>query len=394
MNRIPLAIKKVILLDLAWLLILTACGESINSLRDEGDVQGLITILENQDEKIATRTEAALALGVLGDPSAVEPLILYLQECNEIVADTASTPNDEWGDAVEAIEPVIAILGSMGDLQAVEPLLAMLDNYWGHDGAVQALGLLGDPRAIVPLIDTLDHGMGQFTQIADRVALHRPVVLALVAQAPADAFTALSQALPGFHLNEDSCAQYSLTFDALMATQDPRLEALLVSEMQSFGDYCEEDLPYRLAEYYNHDPAKLLPFLQSDFSGTIAQIYYSLTPKPQPIAVDFATVDEYPRYTEVRITGRVSVGFAVVCEPDCFVYLGNPANNQEKLGLYLQPHSQMASLPNGYEEKDFAVFLDNGASVGNNALIRVTGTICSAYTSIHICDVTTIEPAE
>lgn len=112
--------------------------------------------------------------------------------------------------------------------------------------------------------------------------------------------------------------------------------------------------------------------------------------KPQPMAVDFATVDEYPLNTEVSITGRVSVGFAVVCEPDCFVYLGDPVNAQEKLGLYLHSHSQMASLPNGYQETDFEVFLDNGKSVGNNALIRITGTICSAYMSIQICDITAI----
>lgn len=137
MNQIYLATAKVIL-GLAMLLVLTACGESINSLRDEGDVQGLINILNSPDEKIATRTEAALALAIIGDPTAIEPLILYLQECRAVVDETTPATNDEWGDAVEAIEPVIASLGGMGDPRAVEPLMAMLDNSWGHDSAVQA----------------------------------------------------------------------------------------------------------------------------------------------------------------------------------------------------------------------------------------------------------------
>ncbi len=238
MNRIYLATAKVIFLSLALLLVLTACGESINSLRDAEDVQGLINILSNPDEKIATRTEAALALAIIGDPTAVEPLILYLQECREIVDDTTPATNDEWGDAVEAIEPVIASLGGMGDPRAVEPLMAMLDNSWGHDSAVQALGMLGDPRAIVPLIDTLDQGMNQFTELAERVTTHREVILALVARATPDTFAALSQALPGFHMADGSCDKYSLSLEALMAMQDPRLEAVLLAEMESYGSHC------------------------------------------------------------------------------------------------------------------------------------------------------------
>jgi len=291
-------------------------------------------------------------------------------------------------------QPVIAILGRLGDQRAVDPLIDMLDNEWGHDSAVQALGKLGDSRAIIPLINTIDHGSNQFTDLTERAATHSNAVLALAANATPDVFDALSQSLASFYGEKALCSKYSLAIDALMAMQDPRIENILVSEMRTNNGDCKDDLPYLLAEIYDNDPVRLLPLLKTDVSGSIAKIYYSLTPKPQPMKVDFKSIYEYPLNTEVTITGLVSIGFAVVCNPDCSVSLGNPSNKNEKFVIYLLPQSQMASLPNPYTEKDLKVFLHNGDSVGNESLVQITGTICSAYASIQICDITKIENTE
>lgn len=117
--------------------------------------------------------------------------------------------------------------------------------------------------------------MNQFTELAERVTTHREAILALVVRATPDTFMALSQALPGFYVADGPCDKYSLSLEASTALQDPRLEAVLLAEMKSYRSHrAGDDLPYRLAEYYNHDPAKLLPFLQNDTSGC-GEIYYS-----------------------------------------------------------------------------------------------------------------------
>jgi PBS lyase HEAT-like repeat len=391
MNRDSLPMVKYFFLVLVISIVLPACGKSIDSLKEDGDIQGLVTILEDPQEKRTTRTEAAWALSEIGGPSVVEPLIRYMQECRETTEKTTPATNKEWGDTVDAIAPLVSIMGRMGDQRAVDPLIDMLENEWGHDSAVQALGKLGDPRAIPPLINTIDHGTNQFTDLAERTDTHRSVVLALVANATSETFDALSQWLPVFYGEKAPCSKYRLTMDALMAMQDPRMENILLSEMRSYRGECKEDLASYVTDFYKNDPAGLLSLLKTDTSGAIAKFYYSLTPKPQPIEVDFRSIYEYPMNTEVTITGRVSVGSAVVCDPDCAVELYDPSNKKEYIVIYLRLRSQMASLPNAYSEKDFKVFLNNGDSVGNNSLIRITGTICQAYAHYQICDITEIE---
>ena len=61
MYKISLPIEKIFSLVLVMSLVLSACGKSIDTLKDEGDFQGLITILEDPQEKRTTRTEAAWA---------------------------------------------------------------------------------------------------------------------------------------------------------------------------------------------------------------------------------------------------------------------------------------------------------------------------------------------
>ena len=84
---------------------------------------------------------AAVALGSIGDPKAVVPLIALLQK-NEI------------GDDVE----VIRALGQLGDARAFESLLSRLPKSSGYSRVliVTALGRLRDPRAVEPIMSVLN----------------------------------------------------------------------------------------------------------------------------------------------------------------------------------------------------------------------------------------------
>ena len=84
--------------------------------------------------------EVITLLEKIGDPSAVEPLLDFL-------------------DADEGYANKICLaLGKLGDSRAVEPIIAVLKNstdFRGRSAAARALGQLGDPRAIEPLISAL-----------------------------------------------------------------------------------------------------------------------------------------------------------------------------------------------------------------------------------------------
>jgi hypothetical protein len=387
---------KALFLGLALLLMLTACGKSVKALKDAGDVQGLISILGDADEEGSTRKDAALALGEIGDPAAVESLVRYMQECAETL--DAHSSNDEWQACFDAIGPVSEILGWMGDARAVEPLIDMLEDHWVHEEAVRALGMLKDPRAILPLIETIDHGTSQFTEISERYGIHKDVILALAPNAPPEIFDALRDALPGFRAQEaERCMKYQLALDALDAMQDPRIETLFLSLLKTYDMDCDAGIPDRLAELWHFDTAKLLPFIklgngysyQSDF----AQIFFSQTPTPRPIEVDYVSIYEYLSHTQVVITGLLSVGPVVSCDPDCNVLLENPLNSSEKVSVLFHLQSQMDGLRNPYEKEDLRVYMDNGDVAGYHSLVRITGTICEGYRG-SICDVNKIEPAK
>lgn len=80
--------------------------------------------------------EVSIALGSLGDPQAVTPLIAALGD------------EDAW-----VRKEIARALGTLGDARAVDSLLAALgDEAWpARSGAVMALSTLSDARAIQPL---------------------------------------------------------------------------------------------------------------------------------------------------------------------------------------------------------------------------------------------------
>jgi HEAT repeat protein len=113
----------------------------------------------------------ARALGKLGDMRAVEPLLAALRDDDAIIRGVAALALGELGDA-RAVEPLLAALsdndayfrgsaafalGKLSDTRAVEPLLAALgdDDAWVRWSAAGALGELGDTRAVEPLLVAL-----------------------------------------------------------------------------------------------------------------------------------------------------------------------------------------------------------------------------------------------
>jgi len=147
---------------------------NVKRLRDEKDVRGLIEALTHRDP--AVQYEAAEALGVLREPSAVTPLM-------------AALTGDRYSGVRWKAAEALALIGS----PAVEPLIGALGNpdedvRWK---AAIALGEIGDPRAIPPLIALLeDHD--RFVQSRAAYALGQfgssalsPLLTALQAGSPA-----------------------------------------------------------------------------------------------------------------------------------------------------------------------------------------------------------------
>jgi HEAT repeat protein len=141
----------------------------------------LIAALRDKDRSV--RWTAAKALGQLGDPRAVEPLIATL-------SDRWNIPIVAWalgqlGDT-RAVEPLIAVLEHeddegvrwavvealrrLGDSHAVEPLITALGSEgWKRERATEILGQLRDTRAVEPLIIALRSTDWHMRQIAAEI---------------------------------------------------------------------------------------------------------------------------------------------------------------------------------------------------------------------------------
>jgi HEAT repeat protein len=122
------------------------------------------------DEDTAVRYHAAEALGLIGDVRAVEPLIATLRDVDDDVRHSAADALGKIGGT--AVEPLLVALrdvdaevrcraadalGKIKDVRAVEPLIATLrdTDVGARYHAAEALGLIGNVRAVEPLIATL-----------------------------------------------------------------------------------------------------------------------------------------------------------------------------------------------------------------------------------------------
>lgn len=103
-------------------------------------VPALITTLENEDKLM--RGNAAKALGEIGDPRAVPPLILRITDTHSNVRLQATRALGNLRASTALDQIIIALL--QDGSQSVK------------GEAARALGILGDPTAIAPLIDAME----------------------------------------------------------------------------------------------------------------------------------------------------------------------------------------------------------------------------------------------
>ena len=132
----------------------TAIGKSQNVAA----VKALLVTLQDLNAEVAR--EAATSLGLLGDASAVEPLI-------EIITNV----NGYFHAVVRSA--AAASLGKLKDLRAVEPLLnAVYDPIADSSSeAISALAALGDRRAVGALIEVVRNRNGFFVNSVRRAAV-------------------------------------------------------------------------------------------------------------------------------------------------------------------------------------------------------------------------------
>jgi len=131
-----------------------------------GKLPPLIRDLNHSDS--GARTKAILALGDIGSPIAVDPLLNLLKQDNWVQNQDVAEALGKIGDS-RAVEPLIKnlsefgigpkaaiALGQIGDTLAIKPLIASLGDSWASDNAAEALAQIGGERVFQLLIDTLD----------------------------------------------------------------------------------------------------------------------------------------------------------------------------------------------------------------------------------------------
>ncbi|GAH55065.1 unnamed protein product [marine sediment metagenome] len=112
-------------------------------------IDTLIDIARKGAHRILQR-KAVRLLGEIGDPKAVEPLIIVLLK---------NQTSDVRVAAAQA-------LGQIGDTRAVEPLIAILEDLaeetYVRENAIEALGKIANNRALEALVATLkDDGISK-----------------------------------------------------------------------------------------------------------------------------------------------------------------------------------------------------------------------------------------
>jgi len=139
--------------------------ETLGQLEDTRATGTLLAILA--DDEPSLRASAATALGKVRDKRAIEPLTEALQDSDQIVRRKAISALGqiwEWpplirlGDESQAVRGRAApVLGRLGDMQAVQPLIATLRDENGAvcASAATALGQLESREAVEPLIGVL-----------------------------------------------------------------------------------------------------------------------------------------------------------------------------------------------------------------------------------------------
>lgn len=232
---------------------------TISNLIQFHDVQGLTTFLIDPAHSVYERKQAAEALGELGDPAAVEPLI---QTLNTWV--TAGT-ND-----LDEIGTVAVALGKLGDARAVEPLIAALQaKRWKMStkrDIIAALGSLRDSRAVMPLIQSL-LSKGEYESSS------YDTVLSALNGIGDSAFVPLTEALPGLR---DECLRHKAVTAALGWSTNPTTQSVLEVELKAPEQCSRQNAAEALYVLFKRDVHKLLPYLKSKETVAIyAQVIHA-----------------------------------------------------------------------------------------------------------------------
>jgi HEAT repeat protein len=121
-------------------------------LQDSRPVPGLIALLKDKDR--AVREDAAIALGMIGDPSAVPALIEALQDGQVKVR--AIMALGMIGDT-RAVEPLIRILEGIGIHQKGTPMPGCIvsEEWFIREEAAKTLGHINDLRSVPALLQSL-----------------------------------------------------------------------------------------------------------------------------------------------------------------------------------------------------------------------------------------------
>ena len=163
---------------------------SFGTLGNDAALELLLGVLD--DDEATIRSSAAEALGKVGDACAVEPLILALDDDCADVRFSAAGSLGILRD-LRAGEPLLAtlsdedpyvrlqVIGALGGLAyapAVDPLIEIVQGQrrWGDERGVEpnwaayALGEIGDLRAVEPLVAALDGDEDIDREVAEALA--------------------------------------------------------------------------------------------------------------------------------------------------------------------------------------------------------------------------------
>ena len=136
---------------------------NIEKLRVQGKTKKLIKIL-NSHKNYDLRREAASALGIIRDKSAVEPLIIALKSPGSRLKIDAAEALGDIGDdralpaliqcleseSEDLIITAAEALGNIKNAEAIDPLLKLTENRLLHVkvAAIKALGMIGDEKVV------------------------------------------------------------------------------------------------------------------------------------------------------------------------------------------------------------------------------------------------------
>ena len=168
-----------------------AAAEALGQLGDPHAVEPLVAALRDEFGQVCAA--AAEALGLIGDPQSAEPLIAALQRKKRAVSDNQGSDWDQplikaaaqslMRMGAPAVNPLVnaalkdkdrsvrataaKILGQMGKPRAIKLLAKAVvkdKDFQIRRSAAVALGQMGDPRAVEPLLDALQDRTGNVRQ--------------------------------------------------------------------------------------------------------------------------------------------------------------------------------------------------------------------------------------